>query len=218
MASSRFMFTNMNTLFLYYSLFLLASVGANYAKTDDNCTIEMKEVCTSDATENVCQDEPVEECQTQKVTVYHNEVKQECSEVPESVCEEQKRKHCEVVQKPVRKVILVRECKEVLKTVCDNDSMPKSHGDTHSESKSSSYENLGEHNHDHCEVVLKETCRPVPEEKCEDVTKNVTRTETKEVCERVSVKECGGVQYKNSCNQTYQEASEKKSLLQFALN
>ena len=208
----------MNTLIIFYLLFLIAYVGTNYAKTDDNCTIEMKEVCTSDATENVCEDEPVEECQKQKVTVYHNEVKQECSEVPESVCEDHKRKHCEVVQKPVRKVILVRECKEVKKTVCNN--MSRSHGETHSEFKSSSYENLSEpfhntgdhyheHKHDHCEVVLKETCRPVPEEKCEDVMKNVTRTETKEVCEMVSVRECG-VQYKNSCNQTYQEASENK--------
>ena len=210
----------MNTLIIFYLLFLIAYVGTNYAKTDDNCTIEMKEVCTSDATENVCEDGPEEECQTQKVTVYHNEVKQECSEVPESVCEDHKRKHCEVIQKPVRKVILVRECKEVKKTVCNN-NMSRSHGETHSEFKSSSYENLSEpfHNsgdhshealkHDHCEVVLKETCRPVPEEKCEDVMKNVTRTETKEVCEMVSVRECE-VQYKNSCNQTYQEASENK--------
>ena len=200
-----------NTLSLFISLCLIATVSANYAKTDDNCTIEMKEVCHSDDAEKVCEDKPIEECQSQTVTVYHTEVKQECSDVPESVCEDSKRKQCEVIQMPVRKKILVRECKEVQMTVCEN--MPGGQGETHPESKSSSYENISEqshhshehdHNHDHCKVVLRETCRPVPEEKCENVMKNVTRTESKEVCEMVSVKECQ-VQYNSSCHQTYQE-------------
>ena len=160
------------TLFILNTLVLFASVSAHYAKTVDNCTIEMKEVCDSDDKEKVCRDEPVKECHMQTMTVYHNDVKRECSYVPEKVCEESKSKKCEVIQKPVRKEILVRECKEVMRTVCNNAT--KSHGETQTDSKVSkvsSYENTrepsshhhqsGDHshdkNHEHCEVVLKET-------------------------------------------------------------
>ena len=214
MVSSRLKITE--TLFISCTLVLFASVSAHYAKTDDNCTIEMKEVCDSEDRQRVCKDETVKECHMQTMTVYHNDVKRECSYVPEKVCEENKHKHCEVVQKPVRKVILVRECKEVMRTVCN---VTTSDGETLTESKLNSYENTGDHshdnnhdhnhdkNHEHCDVVLKETCRPVPEEKCEDVNKNVTRTEIKQSCEMVTVKECE-VQYKHSCdNQTDQEVS-----------
>ena len=200
------------TLLFLNTLVLFASVSAHYAKTDDNCTIEMKEVCDSDDKEKVCRDEPVKECHMQTMTVYHNDVKRECSYVPEKVCEESKSKKCEIIQKPVRKEILVRECKEGMRTVCNN--VTASHGgETQTESKVSSYENTrepsshhhqsGDHshdnNHEHCEVVLKETCRPVPEEKCEEVKKNVTRTEMKRSCEMITVKECE-VLYNNSCN------------------
>ena len=200
-----------NTLSVFISLCLIATVSASYAKTDDNCTIEMKEVCNTDNAEKVCEDKPIEECKTQTVTVYHTEVNQECLVVPESVCEDSKKKHCEVIKMPVRKKILVRDCKEVQMTVCEN--MPGSQGEFHPESKSDSYENTSEpphqshehdHNHDHCKVVLRETCRPVPEEKCENVMKNVTITESKEVCEMVSVKECE-VHYNSTCHQTFQE-------------
>ena len=190
------------------------SVRANYAKTDENCTIEMKEECTSG--QEVCKDVPVEECHEETMTVYRDEVKKECEYVPEMVCQDHKSKHCQVVQKPVRKVISVRECKTVPKTVCDNTSTSQRH--THTDSPSTSYEMTGDHhhsgehphkpNHDHCVVVLRETCRPVPEEQCEDVAKNVTRTETVESCEMVSVQECE-VQNKTSCNETYEEVSVK---------
>ena len=210
MVSSRLKITI--SLFISCTLLLSSSVSAHYAKTDDNCTIEMKEVCDSDESQKVCKDEPVKECHMQTMTVYHNDVKRECSYVPEKVCEEIKHKHCEVVQQPVRKVILVRECKEVMRTVCNKTT---SHGETlNTESELNSYEstsdpstlnscdhsndNNHDHNHDknheHCDVVLKETCRPVPEEKCEDVNKNVTRTEMKQRCEIFTVMECE-VQY-----------------------